>query len=280
MLAKTNRSSSAPLSGSQTVALHLKTAFLACLFLGVMMAGHALAADPKEIFEQRTYTASDGRKLLYRMMSPAQVDPNAKYPLVLFLHGAGERGDDNTVQLVHGMADFAKDENRQKYPCFVIAPQCPKDKKWTDVDWSLTAHTIPETPSETMRLVIELLDTLPKEFPIDLDRVYVTGLSMGGYGTWDLIARFPTRFAAAVPVCGGADETTAPKLAKLPIWAFHGVHDTAVIPQRSRRMIAALQAAGGKPGYTEYPDVAHNSWVRAYSDPHMLAWLFAQKRSK
>jgi len=246
---------------------------------GVVMAGGvARGADPKEVFEKRTYTAADGRTLLYRMMSPAKIESGKTYPLVLFLHGAGERGDDNTAPLVHGMADFAKDENRAKYPCFVIAPQCPNERKWVEVDWTLTAHTIPETPSEPMKLVIELLDTLPKENPIDLDRVYVTGLSMGGYGTWDLIARFPDRFAAAVPVCGGADEATAPKIAKLPIWAFHGVHDTAVIPERSRRMVDALRAAGGKPGYTEYPDVAHNSWVRAYSDPHMMAWLFAQKR--
>lgn len=244
----------------------------------VMAGGVARAADPKEVFEKRTYTAADGRTLLYRMMSPAGIESGKKYPLVLFLHGAGERGDDNTAPLVHGMADFAQDENREKYPCFVIAPQCPTERKWVEVDWTLTEHTIPEMPSEPMKLVIELLDTLPKEHPIDLDRVYVTGLSMGGYGTWDLIARFPDRFAAAVPVCGGADEATAPKIAKLPIWAFHGVHDTAVIPQRSRRMVDALRAAGGKPGYTEYPDVAHNSWVRAYSDPHMMAWLFAQKR--
>lgn len=238
-----------------------------------------VAADPKQAFEPRVFDGPDGLKLPYRLLKPVNHDPNKAYPLVLFLHGAGERGTDNTIQLVHGMADFASDLNRLRYPCFVMAPQCPAEQKWVEIDWTLDAHEMPPEPSSALKLTLAAMDQLATEFRIDAQRLYVTGLSMGGYGTWDLIQRFPDKFAAAVPVCGGGDEKYASRLAKLPIWAFHGVHDTAVKPHRSRRMIAEIQAAGGKPGYTEYPDVGHDSWHRAYSDPHMMSWLFKQRRA-
>src|SRR5207244_7702516 len=119
---------------------------------------------------------------------------------------------------------------------------------------------------------------LQKEFSIDPKRLYITGLSMGGYGTWDLISRHPELFAAAAPICGGGDEDQAEKIAKLPIWIFHGAKDQAVPVERSRNMVTALKKAGGEPKYTEYPDVGHDSWVRAYKDPELFAWLFAQKK--
>jgi len=125
---------------------------------------------------------------------------------------------------------------------------------------------------------LKVVDTVRKEFPIDDKRIYITGLSMGGYGTWDLIARHPKIFAAAIPVCGGADESTAPTIKDLPIWCFHGAADPTVPPQRSQNMIAALKAAGGQPKYTEYPGVGHNSWDKAYAEPDLPTWLFAQHR--
>lgn len=242
----------------------------------LMFPAISLAADAKDVFEARTFSEADGR-LPYRMMRPADYDAKQKYPLVIFLHGAGERGDDNLVQLVHGMNDFAKDENRQKYPCFVIAPQCPREAKWVNVDWSSDSHKLPAEPSDALKLTLNLIAALQKEFSIDPQRLYITGLSMGGYGTWDAISRRPAMFAAAVPVCGGADEEQAARLVKVPVWAFHGEQDTVVKPERSRRMIKAMEAAGGKPKYTEYPGVGHNSWVKAYSDPAMMGWLFSQK---
>jgi predicted peptidase len=127
-----------------------------------------------------------------------------------------------------------------------------------------------------MAMVIELIAKIEKEFPIDRSRIYVTGLSMGGYGTWDLIARFPHRFAAAVPVCGGGDPETASQIKHIPLWAFHGALDNVVPPGQSRVMVRALQDAGGTPGYTEYPDVKHDSWVYAFREPHLLPWLFNQ----
>jgi predicted peptidase len=239
-------------------------------------------AEPKEgstdLLEKKTYTDADGKKLPYRLLTPPNYDPKAKYPLVVFLHGAGERGDDNQKQLVHGVPEFLTKENREKYPCFLVAPQCPEGAKWVEVDWSADSHVMPKESSEPLRLTFGLIDALQKDYSIDPKRIYITGLSMGGFGTWDAIARKPDLFAAAVPVCGGADEKTAERIAKLPIWAFHGAKDGAVKPSRSRNMIAALKKAGGDPKYTEYPDEGHASWVPAYKDADMLKWLFAQKR--
>lgn len=242
--------------------------------LAISMSGVSRAATPLPL-EKRVYKDGQGKTLPYRLLAPAQIREGLKYPLVLFLHGAGERGDDNDKQLMHGVAEFVG--NRESYPCFLIAPQCPNGKKWVEVDWSASSHKQPSEPSEAGRLALELIESQMKELPVDSKRIYITGLSMGGYGTWDLAARRPDLFAAAVPICGGADETTNGKLVQMPIWAFHGAKDTAVKPIRSRNMIAALEKAGGKPKYTEYTDVGHNSWDRAYRDPALFAWLFAQK---
>lgn len=233
------------------------------------------AADAKEELplEKRTYTDAKGKALPYRLLKPLEVDPKQKYPLVIFLHGAGERGTDNQKQLVHGVPEFVK--RQKQYPCFLIAPQCPEKERWGD--WTVNAALLPE-PTPPTHLVLELLPALQKEFNIDAKRIYVTGLSMGGFGTWDLISRHPEMFAAAVPVCGGGDDKQASKIAKLPIWAFHGAKDTAVKPERSRAMIEAIKKVGGDPKYTEYPDVGHASWAPAYKDEEMFKWLFAQKR--
>jgi predicted peptidase len=238
----------------------------------------AIAADNLDRFEPRTFSGADGNKLNYRLLKPKDYDPNRKYPLVLFLHGAGERGDDNQRQLVHGMNDFASDEVMGKYPAFVVAPQCPNGKKWVEVDWGAATHTAPDKPSTSLQLAFETLAALQKEFSIDDSRIYVTGLSMGGYGTWDAAERKPDYFAAAAPICGGGDEGNAKKLAKLPIWAFHGDQDGAVKVERTRRMIEAIKAAGGEPKYTEYAGVGHNSWSQTYRNPEFYAWLFAQQR--
>lgn len=262
----------------------MKRMIAAALVCALVLLAAARAEDdmPKKAgeLERRTFTGSAGNVLRYRLLKPENYDPAAKtvYPLVVFLHGAGERGDDNESQLVHGLKEFAKAKTRKQHPCFLIAPQCPSDQKWVEVDWSADRHTTPKEPSEPLGLVVELLDVLQKDYRIDSKRLYVTGLSMGGYGTWDLLARLPNRIAAAMPICGGADEATAPRVAKVPVWAFHGALDTAVQPERTRRMIDALRKAGGLPGHTEYPDVGHDSWSQTYRDPEVLRWLFAQRR--
>jgi len=249
-------------------------------FAILLVLNGAPTASADEPYVAKVFEGSGGKTLPVRIMLPEGYDAQGteQYPLVLFLHGAGERGTDNTKQLIHALGDFAKPENRKKYPCFVIAPQCPEGKQWVEVPWTLPAHKQLPEDSESAKLTLELISALQKQYRIDSKRLYVTGLSMGGFGTWDLITRHPQMWAAAVPVCGGADEATAERVAKLPIWAFHGDKDTVVIPARSRNMIAAIKQAGGKPLYTEYPGVGHNSWAAAYSDPKMLEWLFSQQR--
>ena len=244
------------------------------LFLVLCLMTLVVRADELPL-EKRVYKDEAGKSIPYRLLKPVNYDAGEKYPLVLFLHGAGERGTDNEAQLVHGVKAFV--ERAEKYPCFLVAPQCPNNAKWVDVDWSGDKHTLPETMSEPLRLSLEALDALSKEFSIDPQRIYVTGLSMGGYGTLDAVSRRPNYFAAAVPTCGGGDEAQAKRVHHVPMWFFHGAKDTAVKPERSRNMVAALKAAGGKPKYTEYPNEGHGSWVPAYKDDEMVAWLFAQK---
>jgi predicted peptidase len=231
--------------------------------------------DFDKLLEKRTYK-QDKASLNYRLMKPAEYKEDGKdsYPLVVFLHGAGERGSDNAKQLVHGIADFAKDDSRKKYPCFLIAPQCPTGEPW--VSSTLKSKKKPDV--EAGELVLALIESLQKEFRIDKKRIYLTGLSMGGYGTWELLCRKPDLFAAAIPICGGGDPKKADKLTKIPIWCFHGDMDKAVPVTRSREMIKAIEKAGGKPKYTEYEGVGHDSWTQTYRDDKVLAWLFEQKK--
>ncbi|NJO88627.1 MAG: prolyl oligopeptidase family serine peptidase [Chloroflexia bacterium] len=201
-----------------------------------------------------------------------------KFPLVLFLHGAGERGTDNEKQIGHIKKLFIDSANREKYQVFVVAPQCPEGKKWVEVDWSAKSHIIPTEPSWAMSNAISLIEDIIENYPVDTTRIYVTGLSMGGYGTWDVISRYPEKFAAAIAICGGGDEKMAKKIKNIPIWAFHGSNDKVVPVSRSRNMINAIKMAGGNPKYTEYKGVGHGSWINAYNEKLLLDWLFEQKK--
>jgi predicted peptidase len=234
--------------------------------------------DPSEVFEARVFEAADGTKLPYRLLKPIDFDPEAKYPLVVFLHGAGERGDDNAKQLVHGARNLADEALRRRHPAFVIFPQCAANKKWVEVPWDAQAHKAPDDPGETMNAVFSLVDSLQKEFPIDADRLYGVGLSMGGYGTWDILQRKPDLLAAAVPICGGGDPAHAAAFKSTPVWAFHGGADPVVPASRSREMIKAALAAGGRPIYTEYEGVGHDSWTQTFDNRLMWDWLFSQRK--
>jgi predicted peptidase len=236
------------------------------------------------LYEARTVRVAPAKdvepvEFAYRLLGPKSITPGTRYPLVIFLHGAGERGNDNPSQLKYFPTWMAEQSARQAHPCFVLAPQCRDEQKWVDVDWSKIEST-PQSPTPTvdmLAVIAALEDTLQRE-PIDPARIYLTGLSMGGYGSWDLAARMPDRFAAVLPICGGGDEATAAKIKDLPIWCFHGDADTAVRVERSRTMIEALRAAGGDPKYSELAGVGHDSWTPTYRDPDVLAWLFAQKK--
>jgi len=241
-------------------------------------ANNAPPSDPNKAFEPREFVGTNGVPLKYRLIKPLGYQPGKKYPLVLFLHGAGERGDDNAITLKHAAKDFADPARRAKYPAYIVIPQCPKDKKWSEVDWSKESSTLPESASDSLQSVKELLDEMVENAGVDNDRIYVTGLSMGGYGTWDAIARYPGFFAAAVPICGGGDPKTVDRFKKLPIWCFHGGKDTVVKPIRSQEMIAALKGIGSDVRYTEYPDAGHDSWSATYSNPELYEWLFSKRR--
>lgn len=233
-------------------------------------------AQEMSLFDKLLFV-QQGDTLPYRLLKPVNPESKELFPLVIFLHGAGERGNDNEVQIKHISELFLDTRNRGKYPCYLIAPQCPKKQFWADYKRKSEGVVLSEKPTRPAQMVLELIEQAMKEFPIDPSRIYITGLSMGGYGTWDLIARYPKKFAAAVPICGGGSPKTASRIKDIPIWAFHGALDATVPPQESRKMIHAIQDAGGLPGYTEYPDIEHNSWVNAYKEPHLIHWLFKQK---
>jgi predicted peptidase len=239
-------------------------------------------------FEPREYHGSEGQVLRYRLMKPIDFHPDQenpanknsdnKYPLVVFLHGAGERGSDNLKQLVWGMREFSHQERRRKYPAYVLAPQCPDEQKWVEVDWSSDVSPFPKEPSQPLALLRQLIAALIESAAVDPRRVYITGLSMGGYGVWDCLARYPDLFAAAAPICGGGDPETAERFKDIPMWCFHGADDTVVKPKRSREMIEALKKWGAEPKYTEYPGVGHNSWSPTFENPEFHAWLFSHRR--
>lgn len=216
-----------------------------------------------------------GDTLNYRLLFP-DADTFRKYPLVIFLHGSGERGNDNEAQLKWGVTNFATDENMMRHPALVIAPQCPEHQGWSN--FSRTDMKLQPTPSKPMELLIGLIHELIKTMPVDTNRIYITGLSMGGYGTYDAIERYPNLFAAAVPVCGAGDTLRVSSIAHIPIWIVQGAEDPAVTPNFALDMLNALTRAGAHPGFTQYPEVGHFSWLGAYSDPLIMEWLFRQHK--
>lgn len=248
--------------------------------MGVVAAAMALgvSAGAIEQTEPRTFESATGAKLLYRWHAPKTLEAGKKYPLVILFHGAGERGTNNVAQLVHGANELLAYAEKTGMEMFFIAGQCPEGQQWVDTPWADKAHTMNPAPSKAMGLAMELIEKTMREQPVDLKRVYVTGISMGGYGTWDIVQRRPEWFAAAMPICGGGDTACAEKIRNVPIWAFHGDADGAVPTCRSRRMVAALWEVNGKIRYREYPGVGHNCWTRTYGDDAVLKWFFSNVR--
>ena len=257
---------------------------LTLLLLAFQQDSKAPMVDATKAYDARAtrYTGGEYKdeEFHYRVLRPAKIEEGKKYPLVVFLHGAGERGDDNQAQLKYFPEMMAQPEYREKYPCFVIAPQCREGKSWSGFGRRRNREASDANePSDQLKVVMQILETHIKNEPIDTKRIYLTGLSMGGYGSWDWATRAPDRFAAVVPICGGGDESKADRLVNLPIWAFHGDEDEAVPVERTREMIAAIKKAGGNPKYTELKGVGHNSWTPAYTDPDgVVKWMFEQKK--
>jgi predicted peptidase len=234
----------------------------------------------EDLFESLQYQDDDGNILNYRLLIPDGYDRDKSYPLVLFLHGAGERGNDNEAQLKWGVTRFAEEEMMEKHPAIVIAPQVPENEFWAPLNRRQSELKTEAEPMLPLALSLQVVDLIIEEYSVDTDRIYITGLSMGGFGTWDAIIRHPDKFAAVLPICGGGDISKADRIAHLPIWNFHGALDQIVPADLSRSMIQAIRAAGGTPGYTEYPHVGHDSWIPAYNDDYVLDWLFSQSRKK
>lgn len=231
-----------------------------------------LAQDTFPEFEKHLF-ASGGDTLPYRLLQPELLKRGKKYPLVIFLHGAGERGRDNEINLKYITGLFLNPEHRKKFPAYVAVPQCPAGKWWAPQNWK-------EQQSSPADGVIGLIDELIKSRQIDISRIYLMGLSMGGNGTWYLLSKYPQKFAAGVPICGWGDPERMVGIKNIPVWAFHGDKDTVVPVEKSRELIDALRKAGGNPRYTEYAGVGHDSWTPALAEPQILPWLFGHKKSR
>jgi len=211
----------------------------------------------------RTFTDADGKEAKYVLFVPADYKGDKPYPLVLFLHGSGETGVDGMKQTYVGLGPVARMQEKS-FPFFIVFPQS-QDRTW-DAD------------SKDGQRALAMLAAVQKEYKIDDKRLYLTGLSMGGFGTWSLATKYPDRWAAIVPVCGGGDPDQAKAIKDIPCWVFQGDADTAVTPDHSRKMVDALKAAGGKPTYTEYAGIGHNSWEMAYNTPALYEWLLKQHK--
>lgn len=221
----------------------------------------------KKGFSLEKFTAKDGTSIEYKILSPKTMESGRTYPLVLALHGRGG----TTV----AAPKLASDEFRTKFPCFVMVPESTKAGHW-----ARPAAAEKKTTKAMLPAALEALDAVIKKHPVDTQRIYVTGQSMGGGGTFGALSLRPNFFAAAVPVAGGWDPSEADRLKHVPIWVFHGDNDKRVLPKYSRDMVAALKKAGGDPKYTEFKGVGHNSWNRTYDSLATWQWLFKQQKNK
>lgn len=242
-----------------------------------------LVAQNHEEFKKEAYI-ENGDTLNYRVMFPEGFSEEKEYPLVLFLHGAGERGNDNKAQLTHGSELFLK--NRNKFEAIVIFPQAPKEDYWARVDVNREAKPLQfdfqnkKTATKSLQLVMALMDTMSSKNFVDSNRIYVGGLSMGGMGTYEILYKRPKMFAAAFAICGGANPEIAKAYPKdFNIWIFHGKKDDVVQPKYSEAMARAINHYGGNAKLSLYQEDNHNSWDSAFAEPNLLPWLFSQKRT-
>lgn len=246
------------------------------VFVAVLPGASRSKESPAEGFLARSYHSATGETMQYRLFVPPRYDGAKKYPIVLWLHDAGGRGSNNLKQISGsnflGSHSWTKPENQAKYHAFVLAPQVDITKGW--------ARPHANTPPVSIRLALEILDVLEKEYNIDPERVYVAGQSMGGEGLWAALAMSQSKFAAAIALCGYGDASMIPHVAKIPVWIFQGQSDPIVPVEKARAWAASLKQAGGNPKYTEYPGMGHAVWDVAFSEPDLLPWLFAQRLNR
>jgi predicted peptidase len=250
-----------------------------------LLPGFIKAQDNNHDLYERQFFIEGNDTLFCRILSPLHFSSEKKYPLIIVLHGSGERGNDNDAQLKWGSDLFLDSANREKFPAIVVFPQCPADSSWSvrikpkTADSGAFKFPINIAPTKPLQMVMNFIDTLAKGGMIDTKRIYIGGLSMGGFGTFEILWRKPHLFAAAFPICGGGNPASAKLYAKdFPIWVFHGADDDVVPVNNSRIMVEALKSAKAKVKYTEYAGVKHDSWKNAFAEPEFLSWLMLQKR--
>lgn len=238
-------------------------------------------------YKAEIFTAASGQTLPYRVLMPAGFNASKKYPLILFLHGGGERGSNNTQQLSIGGSLFLEPYNRENYPAIVVFPQCAENDSWAnmsvikDATSNKDSFSFPPNapPTPSLQAVMELTNKLAASLPVSKDQVYVMGLSMGGMGCFEIVRRMPETFAAAVSICGAADSATAKDIRKTAWWIFHGAKDDVVPPFYSQRMVEALnQFYNTEIQYTTYANTRHDSWNMAFKEPGLMLWLFSQRK--
>lgn len=253
-----------------------RTLFVIVALWSLVSTPLACFADDNAIvdgFVARSFQSATGVTLPYRLYVPASAKGDQSLPLILYLHGSGGAGTDNRKQIsggnTRGTHIWIEPAMQKRYPAFVLAPQIAEGFKW---------HSSSDEPLPHVAALFELLDQLRSELHVDTRRIYVIGQSLGGYGAWDLIARHPDTFAAAVPLCGSGDPQRILSARDVPVWAFHGAKDTTVLASRSREMVAALRTVNSSVRYTEYTDVGHDVWTRAFAERDLPEWMFAQQR--
>ena len=252
------------------------------LFLALMASTYLQAQEQLpdiSLFESH-HNIEGNDTLPYRLYRSQKADSMTEaLPLVIFLHGAGERGNDNCMQLKHCIKYFLDDTVTSRYPFLLMAPQCPNGKRWVNTDWSQSEHKMDSVPTTELHSVMTVLDSLITCKAVDASRVYICGISMGGYGTWDALQRWPEKFAAAIPICGGGDPAYAHAMKNIPVYIFHGMLDGAVLPSRSIQMYNALKDAGNEEAIlVTYPELGHLCWDAAFSTPGLIKWLFGKRR--
>jgi predicted peptidase len=229
----------------------------ALIFSLLIGCGGIEAAEPRQTEE--SYKPADGSQGYRYLLHLPKGDKNGKkkWPLLVFLHGSGERGDNLQKLKKHGPPKIAAHKG---LPFIVVSPQCPSGSRWKP------------------KIIARMIDDVIAKHPADPKRIYLTGLSMGGFGTWATAAEYPAKFAAIAPICGGGKAEWAKKYGPLPIWNFHGGADRVVPSKLSRVMVEAIKKAGGNVTYTEYPDVGHNSWTKAYDNPKLYEWFLSHNK--
>lgn len=256
------------------------------LTFSIILLSYGLNSKAQDLTKYERVTFIKGKdSISYRVLFPENFDRTKKYPILFFLHGSGERGNDNQSQLTHGGGLFLKEEVRKQFPAIIVFPQCSSDSFWSNVEFKQDATGNREflfqeagQPSKAMQALLAMIDNFVKKPYVDKHQVYAAGLSMGGMGTYELLRRKPKLFAAAFTICGGDNVANVQKYKNTPLWIFHGEKDDVVPVLYSTSIADQLKVLGSPVKLTLYPNANHNSWDSAFAEPELLPWLFSKHK--